>query len=332
MDVTIFYAWQMDRPDPVNKKLIHDAALGACERITRDKSNDWQVRLDSDTQGEAGMCDIPKVILRKIRGCDMFLADLTLVGSSKSKPDKLFPNPNVVFELGYAARHLGFQAMIGVLNEAFGDYDGQIFDIKARGCLKYTAKEGGTEAARGRARDRLREKLEGVFRLTIEKVVIPRRQRIAAKAATGQSSSYTTGHLDVDRQVFREVVELLPWNGAIGFIRTNNFAGFSFDLSRLDDLHDFEHRCDDPGFRFNDTELESIRADLAQAVDRFTSEIGTNTFKARGSSNRNEVPGDWEENNPERFHRVVTAIHDGAQTVCKTYDRLVRVGKLKLGM
>jgi hypothetical protein len=74
----------------------------------------------TDTKGEAGMCDIPNTILKKIRACDIFLADLTRVYPTEAKPDNLAPNPNVVFELGYAARHLRFGAPIGVINEAFG--------------------------------------------------------------------------------------------------------------------------------------------------------------------------------------------------------------------
>jgi hypothetical protein len=66
MDVTIFYAWQTDRPEKVNLDLIRAAALAACERITKDKSNGWRVSLDSDTQGVAGMCDIPNIILKKM--------------------------------------------------------------------------------------------------------------------------------------------------------------------------------------------------------------------------------------------------------------------------
>src|SRR5947209_722298 len=122
MDVMIFYAWQTDRPEKVNRDLIRASALAACERIT--KTNGWRVTLDSDTQGVAGMCDIPNVILKKIRNCDIFLGDLTLVGSAATKPDKLFPNANVVFELGFSARHLSFKALIGVMNEAYGEFDG----------------------------------------------------------------------------------------------------------------------------------------------------------------------------------------------------------------
>ena len=70
------------------------------------------------------MCDIPNTILKKIRRADMFLGDLTIVGKTENDPPKLLPNTNVVIELGYAARHFTFDALIGSMNEAFGHVEG----------------------------------------------------------------------------------------------------------------------------------------------------------------------------------------------------------------
>ena len=182
MDVTVFYAWQSDRPEKLNHHLISDAAKEACARITADPSNDWNVTLDSDTKGTPGMCDIPNTILEKIRKCDIFLADLTLVGETASTSPKHLPNANVVFELGYAARQLSFKAMIGVVNEAFGKVEGQVFDIKRRACLKYTAAEATTNPERKKAQDTLIKRLEEVIRGTIQTVVIPKRNKPGPEA------------------------------------------------------------------------------------------------------------------------------------------------------
>lgn len=181
MDITIFYAWQSDRPNKLNRYLIRDAAKDACERISDDETNDWNVALDSDTKGVAGMCDIPNTILKKIRNSDMFLADLTIVGTTDNDPPKLLPNTNVVIELGYAARHLTFNALIGVMNEAFGKVDGQVFDIKRRDCLKYILSSEATKEQRDKVRTMLTQQLEAVFRVTIETVVLPNRLRKEAR-------------------------------------------------------------------------------------------------------------------------------------------------------
>jgi hypothetical protein len=182
MDITVFYAWQSDRPEKLNHYLIRDAAREACARITADPLNDWRVTLDSDTQGTPGMCDIPNTILEKIRNCDIFLADLTLVGRTDSDPRKVLPNANVVFELGYAARRLGFKSMIGVMNEAFGKIEGQVFDIKRRSYLKYTAANTSSKPELKAVTDKLSKDLEKIIRGTIESVVLPKRDRASAGA------------------------------------------------------------------------------------------------------------------------------------------------------
>lgn len=183
MDITIFYAWQSDRDESLNRKFIRDAVSAACARINADQTNDWQITVDSDTQGQAGMCDIPNTILTKIRACDVFLADLTLVGTIDERPTKKIPNPNVVFELGYAARHLHFGRLIGVVNEAFGKIDGQIFDIKRRASVIYKAVATDSAQKRKKAAERLSTRVEEVIRITIEKEVIPRRQMSDATRA-----------------------------------------------------------------------------------------------------------------------------------------------------
>jgi len=175
MDATVFYAWQSDRPRKVNRDLIHQAAEAACERISEDGSNPWNVTLDSDTQGVAGMCDIPNTILDKISRCSIFLADLTFVGKTDNGSDEQqMPNPNVLFELGFAANCLGFDPLVGVINEAYGSVEGQVFDIKRRSSLSYSVPENATSRVIEKQRDRLSRQLEEVFRTTLEKVVAPR--------------------------------------------------------------------------------------------------------------------------------------------------------------
>jgi hypothetical protein len=181
MDVTVFYAWQADRPIKVNQALIRDAASAACARISADGSNPWQMKLDQGAEGALGMCDIPNEILKKIKKCDIFLADLTLVG--KTDGGKALPNSNVTFELGFAARRHGFRVMIGVVNEAFGQIDGQIFDIKRRSSLKYTLAASASPDKIERARDRLSKKLEAIIRDTIAQHVEPKRQGTEKKLA-----------------------------------------------------------------------------------------------------------------------------------------------------
>ena len=175
MNATVFYAWQSDRPRKVNQDPIRKAAEAACKRISEDDSNSWTLTLDSDTRGVAGMCDIPNTILDKIKNCSMFLADLTFVGRTDDHSDEQqMPNSNVLFELGFAANCLGFDSLVGVVNKAFGDVKGQVFDIKRRRSLSYSIPESANSATIARQQERLSGQLEEVFRTTLDTVVAPR--------------------------------------------------------------------------------------------------------------------------------------------------------------
>lgn len=141
MAQTVFYAWQSDRSQKLHRYLIRDAATAACKRITEDQTNAWQVQLDEATLGAPGMCDIPNTILEKIRGCTVFLGDLTFVGRSDAADHQPASNPNVVFELGFAAAAVGFERIIGVMNVVHGQPERQMFDVKRRWAIRYEAPD-----------------------------------------------------------------------------------------------------------------------------------------------------------------------------------------------
>jgi hypothetical protein len=113
--LTVFYSWQSDSPQALNRSFIEEALLEALRRLNSDATlekalRETPVELDKDIQGVAGSPPIADTILRKIENCAVFVADLSFVGESKSgftnasgKP-RLFPNPNVLIEYGYALR------------------------------------------------------------------------------------------------------------------------------------------------------------------------------------------------------------------------------------
>jgi len=138
--------------------------------------------------------------------------------------------------------------------------------------------------------------------------------------------------VETDKRVYEILVSVLPWDGSINFIRTNNFAGFSFERSRLDDLHEFEYQCKNPAFEFIDPDLEALRATLLVHVDSFTLTITTETFAISSNLNGSAVPDEWEDEQPKRFHKVVTEIHATAQKIVETYAALVKTATRKLGI
>jgi hypothetical protein len=181
MDVTVFYAWQDDRPGKMNRYLIRDAAKDACQRISDDRGNDFTVHLDQDTEGRPGMCDIPNTILEKIRDCDVLLADLTFVGrtDAEAKHQKQISNPNVLMELGYAVgckatdESDGFERVIGVMNVAYGKPEEQMFDIKRRRPMSYELPEGSDKDRIQRVASSLSKSIEDALRTILNDVVLP---------------------------------------------------------------------------------------------------------------------------------------------------------------
>ena len=148
MDFTVFYAWQSDRSANTNRFLIRDAAKEAIKKVYKDSEVEESPRLDHDTKDAPGLAEVASTIFRKIEGCGLFLADLTFVGSSEEregKESKLLPNSNVVLELGYAARSVGWERVIAVMNTAYGPPSQMIFDVlHRRWPIEFELKEGET--------------------------------------------------------------------------------------------------------------------------------------------------------------------------------------------
>ena len=189
MDITVFYAWQADRPNKVNRRLIHDAAQDACREITEDALNDHTLSLDQDTQGIPGMCDIPNTILRKIRDCGIFLVDLTFVGRGESQledqPVRAISNPNAIFELGYAAgakaadQFDGFERVIAVMNTAYGKPDEQMFDVKRRRPVLYDLPEDSDKVKIERVKKSLTNDIKDILTVMLGEAVFPDRDKAA---------------------------------------------------------------------------------------------------------------------------------------------------------
>lgn len=123
----------------------------------------------------------------------------------------------------------------------------------------------------------------------------------------------------------------LPFNRSIDFIRHNDFSGFSFKLSSLDDLHEFEYICKNPSFCFDDSELEQLKNELLMHVQGFTMLIAINTFPTH-SIGWCSVPKEWEGDQPERFNCVVNSIHDSARSIVSCYSNMVLMIRRKLGV
>ena len=130
MNIKVFYSWQSDCPEELCHYFIRDASNLALKNIGLECEVEESPRLDHDTKNESGMPEIAATIFTKIQDASFFLADLTYV--SQTEAGKKSPNPNVLVELGFAAKALGWERIICVMNEKFGERSDQIFNVRHR--------------------------------------------------------------------------------------------------------------------------------------------------------------------------------------------------------
>ncbi|MGO9571299.1 MAG: hypothetical protein ACLP5H_27555 [Desulfomonilaceae bacterium] len=198
MSFTIFYAWQSDTENAVNRSCIEKAADMALKEIALDLELVECPRMDQATQDVAGMCDIASSIMEKIKTADVFLADMTLVGTIE-KSGRKTPNPNVLFELGYAVRHLDWESIVPVMNLAYGRPEEQIFDLRGRRFLTYELARGDTQEGR----KRVKVQLAGAIRNALRTI-------FAQRGLTGSASTLT------DDEAVRKTKQLIKADDFMG--------------------------------------------------------------------------------------------------------------------
>ncbi len=135
-EFTVFYSWQSDLPRKLTRDVVHDAAAAAIARLRLDADLEDSPRLDHDTEGASGTPEIAATIFSKIRSAGIVVADVSMIGATTSedpnKARKLIPNPNVLLELGYAAGKIGWERIVLVMNEAYGEVSQLPFDLRNR--------------------------------------------------------------------------------------------------------------------------------------------------------------------------------------------------------
>lgn len=132
----VFFSWQSDLSANKTTKLIEESIAKARDLL----SDRVDLIIDEATRNKLGSPDIVITLLEKIRDCDLFIADVSIVGEYISPNEKdedeakpnLFPNPNVMLELGYAAGSIGWERCICIANSDFGDINQLPFDLNHR--------------------------------------------------------------------------------------------------------------------------------------------------------------------------------------------------------
>lgn len=100
----VFYSWQNDLKP--NRDFIGDCLKEALQGTS------WEI--ETATRDVKGAVDIADTIIEKIDQSDAFIADVSIIGEVNGKK---VSNPNVMYELGYAAKVIGWDKIILIANK-----------------------------------------------------------------------------------------------------------------------------------------------------------------------------------------------------------------------
>ena len=135
---------------------------------------------------------------------------------------------------------------------------------------------------------------------------------------------------EADKKIFSDLLQVVPSNGSIKFLRTYDF-GSSFGERRLEDIEAFLYDRSGPDHEFLDFELEAVRRKFRETCRTLLYAVATQTSPAN-NPNRQAIPRELEIEDPKGFHRAVNEIHMAADALCSTYDELVRLARRKLAV
>lgn len=150
---TAFYSWQSDLPKASNLQLIRTQLRAAISRVEED-NDDLVIDVDEATRDLPGSPHIPTAITEKIRIADYFICDVSTINREDPNARKS-PNPNVVFELGYAVATLGWGRIVMLVNKEFGGLSDLPFDFDRQRASAYMAGSLPTGAQKAELRSLL---------------------------------------------------------------------------------------------------------------------------------------------------------------------------------
>ena len=186
MRVTIFYSWQSALPNKTNRGFIERALNKAVESIKAEAEMVIEPCVERDVQGISGTPDIAQTIFRKIDECRIFVGDVSIINPTATT-DRKTPNPNVLIELGYAAKALTWDYVVCVYNMAFGSVKDLPFDLQTRLMCTYSATE--EQEKKAEERDVLASKLKAALLPMLQRITQKVVEESAPKPLTPDTAS-----------------------------------------------------------------------------------------------------------------------------------------------
>lgn len=126
----IFFSWASENK---NISILRNAIEEAVQELNKIEYRGLHYQYEEATRDEPGSPHIVQTIFKKISFCDCAIFDVTPFYSftgNINKTDKLSPNPNVIFEYGYAMATIGEGRCILLVNDERIEDNSLPFDIR----------------------------------------------------------------------------------------------------------------------------------------------------------------------------------------------------------
>lgn len=232
MRCTIFYSWQSDLPNKDNRSFIENCIEKAVKKDKLGVEFGLTLAIDRDTKETVGTPDITGTIFEKIAKSDIFICDISIINGDYE--GRKCPNPNVLLELGYAVRTIGWERIICFYNLKYGDIKNVPFDLSHRRIFCYNSdKENEKEAvskalsagikdmiAKGLIRNPLRDHMKGRIDYCILEIL---KQISCILYGTITMSEALTKVTDVLMLTEEKIIEILSDNHKVlGFFANND--------------------------------------------------------------------------------------------------------------
>lgn len=138
--INIFYSWQSDLPNNKNRNLIESCLKKAINLLKTEMNEVSEFAIESDSRNDIGTPDLTESIFSKIESCDILVADISIINAnSNCRPT---PNPNVLLEVGFAAKAISWSNILCIYNSEYGKVELLPFDIRTRKPIVYNTMQG----------------------------------------------------------------------------------------------------------------------------------------------------------------------------------------------
>lgn len=135
--IKVFYSWQSNTEARENRYFIRNALINALKHLNENQTT-FIYHMDQATDNTPGSPDISATIIEKISTSQILISDVTII------PESLVPNPNVMFELGFAVAKIGWGRIISLMNTNNEHSPKDLpFDINKQRVSQYNSNEEG---------------------------------------------------------------------------------------------------------------------------------------------------------------------------------------------